>query len=280
MKKLRSIVIKILTVTVGNIMLVLFPKRAKELQIQGLSFFVDNNPTITDKLMRRALLKKAENAGAESLASIHKDFWINQGHEFCSKYEERLVNNDLPKSEFIFDLLQKKLANTQIKYDSLVEIGCGNGYILSYLSKKFPDIQRFIGVDLSLDQIKLNEIKYAGNKKLEFVAKDINDWIAINPQGNSIFVTFMGVLEYFTQNQLESLIQHLSTLNNIVFIAIEPIGLDHDFNSNPKSQIYGHEHSFSHNYPKQFQEASFTIWHLSFLSNNQFSRLCFLGAEN
>lgn len=52
-------------------------------------------------------------------------------------------------------------------------------------------------------------------------------------------------------------------MGKIIFIAIEPVGVNHDFNKNPNSEIYGSENSFSHNYVKMFQNSGFTLWHQS-----------------
>ena len=88
-------------------------------------------------------------------------------------------------------------------------------------------------------------------------------------------------LAYEELSRLSNFLSYLRGLEKIIFVAIEPIGIDHDFDVNPHTQLYGIERSFSHNYPKLFKEAGFNLWHESkakFINHNYcFS---FIGAEN
>ena len=149
------------------------------------------------------------------------------------------------------------------------------------MSSKFPEIDRFIGIDLSQEQISLNGDRYGVNKKLEFVAADALDWVKEHGQGNTIFVTSRGVLEYFLEPRLQELFNHVHGLGKTIFIAIEPNGADHNFEINPNSQLYGHEPSFSHNYPKLFKNAGFDVWHFSQKIWHKASDMqTFVGAKN
>ncbi len=65
------------------------------------------------------------------------------------------------------------------------------------------------------------------------------------------------------ESQLQELFSKINQLGKTIFIAIEPNGADHNFDTNPSSQLYGHEPSFSHNYPKLFKNAGFSLWHFS-----------------
>lgn len=144
-----------------------------------------------------------------------------------------------------------------------MEIGTGNGDVLNYLSSEFPNINRFIDIDLCQDQIALNNKKYKDNKRLDFIASDAFDWIQTNGHDKTVFVTSRGVLEYFKESQLQELLNTIYNLGPTMFIAIEPNGADHNFETNPNSELYGHEPSFSHNYPHLFKNAGFNIWHFS-----------------
>ena len=52
-------------------------------------------------------------------------------------------------------------------------------------------------------------------------------------------------------------------LGKVLFVTIEPTDIDHNFEQNPNSMIYGLEKSFSHNYGKIFQDSGFKIIHHS-----------------
>lgn len=135
--------------------------------------------------------------------------------------------------------------------------------MLNYLSLEFPQINRFMVSKLSLLQVEINNIKFNRNQRLEFVASDAFDWVKDHGRSNTIFVSSRGVLEYFLEQHLQEFLNEINLLGKCIFIAIEPNGADHDFETNPNTQLYGNEPSFSHNYPKMFKNAGFSLWHFS-----------------
>lgn len=265
--KLKSILYPFLTCTLGNALVILRPEKARQLSENRIALIHrnKNNLSISERLMRASLMQKLEKVqDYETIAAQNREFWINRNAtELFSELEDTFKTDFLPHCTFIFELLKKELSTSAVKFSTLVEIGTGNGDVLNYLSSEFPEINRFIGIDLSRDQIDLNNIKFNANKKLEFVAADAFDWVKEYGVGNTIFVTSRGVLEYFLEPRLQELFNEVNRLGTTIFIAIEPNGANHDFDSHPNSQLYGHEPSFSHNYPKLFENAGFDIWHFS-----------------
>lgn len=278
--KLKALALQILVVTYGNLLVFLKPKRAQQLSESGMTLVL-NKMSITDRLMRRAILRKLEiNKDYKKLAQLHQNYWANKGSDFFLNNEKTFTNEFLTNCTFIFDELEKELLNTSVHYDTLVEIGTGSGSVLNYLSLKFPKIDRFIGIDLSSIQIQINNEKFSKNKKLEFVASDGFDWVKAHGKGNTIFLTSRGVLEYFTEERLQALLLEINNLGSTIFIAIEPNGIDHNFEINPKSQPYGYERSFSHNYVELFKNAGFSIWHVSQKPHDELANMSFIGAKN
>ena len=282
---LKSFLYPFLTSTVGNALVVLRPRKARQLSENRIALIHrnKNNLTLSERLMRAALMNKLDKIqDFNIIAEQNRDFWIhNKATELFSELEDTFKTDFLPHCTFIFDLLKKELSNQPEKFDTLVEIGTGNGDVLNYLSSKFPEIDRFIGIDLSQEQISLNGDRYGVNKKLEFVAADALDWVKEHGQGNTIFVTSRGVLEYFLEPRLQELFNDIHSLGKTIFIAIEPNGADHNFEINPNSQLYGHEPSFSHNYPKLFKNAGFDVWHFSQKIWHKASDMqTFVGAKN
>ena len=265
--KLKSVLYPFLTVTLGNSLVFLLPEKARQLSENRIALIHrnKNNLSFSERLMRASLIKKFEKIqDHNTIADNNRDFWINhKATELFSELEDTFNTDFLPHCTFIFELLKKELAQEPEEFSTLVEIGTGNGDVLNYLSSEFPKIERFIGIDLSRDQIELNNDKFKNNKKLEFVASDALDWVKEHGQGNTIFVTSRGVLEYFIEPRLQELFNEINQLGKTFFVAIEPNGANHDFETNPNSQLYGHEPSFSHNYPKLFKNANFTVWHFS-----------------
>jgi hypothetical protein len=278
--KLRSFFVETFASRLGSILVLLQPQKARELSEQGMTLVL-NNLSFNERLMRRAILKKIEKTeDYDTLAELHQNYWINQGDDFFLETENSFENEFLPNCAFIFDELESVLLDSSIDFHTLVEIGTGNGRVLEYLSLKFPEINRFIGLDLSPIQIQMNTKKFNENKKLEFIAADAFQWIKNYHEGNTIFVTSRGVLEYFTEERLRIFLKNIHNLGKIIFVAIEPKGIDHNFETNPNSQTYGTERSFSHNYPQLFKNAGFSIWHNSYKPLNDLTVMGFIGTEN
>ena len=129
----------------------------------------------------------------------------------------------------VFEMLKKLLKASPEKYHTMIEIGTGNGEVLESLSRQFPEIEKFIGIDLSADQIEFNTKKYQQYPNIDFVAADGAEWIRENGTDNIIIITSGGVLEYFTQQQLKHLFNYLNhlkiSLENLLVIS-DDLNLD------------------------------------------------------
>ncbi len=283
--KLKSFLYPFIAATLCNAVVLIRPQKARELSKNRIDLIHmnKNNMSISERLMRAALVKKLEKIkDFNTIAEQNRDFWTNhRAAELFSELEDTFKTDFLPHCTFIFELLKKELSNHSEDFNTLVEIGTGNGDVLNYLSSEFPKINHFVGIDLSRDQTELNNKKFKDNKKLEFVASDAFDWVKEHGQGNTIFVTSRGVLEYFLEPRLQELFHEINQLGKTIFIAIEPNGANHNFEKNPNSQLYGYEPSFSHNYPGLFKNAGFTVWHFSQKIWHEASDMqTFVGAKN
>jgi 2-polyprenyl-3-methyl-5-hydroxy-6-metoxy-1,4-benzoquinol methylase len=273
---------KYIKIIVGLILIIILPKRTRELIGKGVT--VHAGARVKDRLIRYAILEKAKKKkDFETLSNFHQDYWINNGAQyFSSEYNDNILENFfIPKCSFLFDLLQDQLKKESGKFNTLIEIGTGDGTILEHLSTKFPQINKFVGIDLSNSQIEVNKKVFSKNNKLEFIASDGLDWIKKNGHDHMIIVTSRGVLEYFTRSKLQAFFDQLNKLGKIIFLAIEPTGVNHDFYKNPDSEIYGLENSFSHNYTQLFKNSGFVLWHKSeelFASPECYMN--FIGAKN
>lgn len=262
-----SNIIRELAKTLGNVLVFLRPKKARQLSENRIILVHKNkkNMSIPERLMRYALVQKLEKINDHNtIAELNRNFWVNKkATKLFLETENKFENEFLPNCAFMFDLLKKELSNQSEEFNTVVEIGTGNGDVLNYLSSEFPQINRFVGIDLNLDQVEINNKKFSMNKKLEFVASDAFDWVKEHGQENTIFVSSDGVLEYFLEQDLQEFLNEINQLGKTIFIAMEPNGADHNFETNPDTQLYGNEPSFSHNYPKLFKNANFNLWHFS-----------------
>ena len=262
-----SSVIKPIASLLGDLLVFLLPNKARQLSENRITLIHKNknNLNIVERLMRYSLVQKLEKIeDHDTIAEKNREFWVNNNAiELFSETQETFETDFLPHCSFIFEILKKELSNQSEQFHTVVEIGTGNGDVLNYLSQEFPQINRFIGIDLSQDQTELNTMKFQENKKLEFVALDAYDWVKENGQSNTIFVSSRGVLEYFLEQRLQDFLNEINQLGKTFFVAIEPNDVDHNFDTQPETQLYGNEPSFSHNYPHLFKNAGFTLWHFS-----------------
>ena len=267
---------------IGKILVAIQPNKASELLAKGMT--IDMNLSIKNRLIRYTLLEKAKkNNDFYTLSKFHQNYWENRGEEyFSSKFNDNVLDNFfIPKCSFLLDLLQQQLQQQPGKYNTLIEIGTGDGKVLEYLSKRFPHLDKFVGIDLSSSQIEANIKVFKENNKLEFVSSDGFDWIKKYGQDNMIILTSRGVLEYFAESRLKTFFEHLNKFGKYIFIAIEPTGINHNFLINPNSEIYGSENSFSHNYRSLFEKSGFNIWHQSRIKyTHPECYINFIGAKN
>ncbi|WP_405399590.1 methyltransferase domain-containing protein [Maribacter sp. Asnod2-G09] len=270
-----------IVILIGKILQLLMPKKAKEFAENGMTITDKKSIHLIDLFMRKALLKKAEQElDYAKLSKFHEAYWKKQGATYFSATDDSFENSFLPECTFLFDLLELKLSMEKHNFHTIVEIGCGNGKVLNYLSTKFPNVDRFVGIDLSQQQVSLNKDGYSGNEKLEFVASDGFEWANTHATENMIFVTSRGVLEYFTESKLQEFLYQLNALGKTTFIAIEPNGVHHNLETNKTSQPYGYERSFSHNYETLFNTAGFDLWHNTKKDKGLDYYLRYMAADN
>jgi SAM-dependent methyltransferase len=113
--------------------------------------------------------------------------------------------------QVLFDILD------EIKFDRLVDVGCGDGRVLRELSNKYRNAD-FIGIDYSDRAIEFANVL---NPELSFRAVDIR-----NAGFNTGFdvATAIEVLEHIPPNELDSLLASISDalVGDGVFIATVP----------------------------------------------------------
>ena len=81
------------------------------------------------------------------------EYWIQQGRTYKDKFN---YNKEFRLQE---KMLLAYLKSISPKFRSVLEVGCGFGRITKLIVSNHPDIQRYVAVDLSPDQI-LNAEQY------------------------------------------------------------------------------------------------------------------------
>lgn len=150
-----------------------------------------------------------------------------------------------------------ELLSSNPNYHTICEIGTGHGMFLDCLSKEFPNIKRFVGIDLNRQQILDNKETYK-NSKLEFVHAEITDWVNTQCEKGTFFV-MVNVLEYFSQQELQELLELIHNKISPVAIAIsEPLNID--LNSQVISKPREGGAAYSHNYPYYFKQYGYVVF--------------------
>ncbi|WP_192349710.1 class I SAM-dependent methyltransferase [Algoriphagus sp. Y33] len=194
----------------------------------------------------------------DELAELHKKIWTSNDNQGYYDFTSNRLRG-------MFEQLKEPLYTTissQTKknaYEEFIELGCGEGLIVNRISETFKEIKSFLGVDINTAQIEINKITYAANKNLRFQSGDLSKDLDSIKGPNKIYLTFGGVLEYLTEQELLFLLKELSVLKNTVFILYEPIEPGFNIKEEKHSKLYGSEFSFCHPYHYYLSKIGFDI---------------------
>lgn len=248
-------------IAAGSVLMALLPQRRQRMEkLATIPWHSDNPPDAIDRLIRVSLFWwRSRDASGKHLADMHQQFWRGQSSsDYYAGTETRFEKVFLPHFDHFLDLAATEMEKRNLT--NLVEIGCGDGQLLRHMQQRIP-AERIIGLDLSEDQIQEN-IKRDTELDLEYHSGDASQWIETESPSNTLYVTGLGVLEYFTQTQIVELFQSIATENSpACALFIEPIDANADLSAFDSSYSAGEEHSFTHNYPKRLQETGWSIEH-------------------
>jgi len=164
------------------------------------------------------------------------------------KEEEQLYGVYKHFIDKIKDLVEKKEIKT------VMEIGCGNGLLIAFLTKRYPEV-KFTALDINGMVIEKNKERFGDLENLTFIHETTESYFShFSPSDLTYLV---GTGECFYENELLSMLQDLKNkAPKMVFIAFyEPI-TDFDFNKDFVSKPRGNT-VFSHNYPYLLQKVGF-----------------------
>lgn len=200
------------------------------------------------KLVAAAQTRRAAESGDfESLRQKLANYWTSTpGDEFYGAYPERFDEWFLGEHFVIFEEL-KKLLEKRGDFNQLIEVGCGDGKVLEYLVNYLPMLDRFVGLDINPGIIAANQKSFAENEQMTFVASDLVQWLDQNAAPGLVLLSYGGVLEYLTGEELKMLFGTLRKKASPVIIAlVEPLTNDFDLANETESRPGGVEFSFSH----------------------------------
>jgi SAM-dependent methyltransferase len=220
-------------------------------------------------MMIAALARRHERAGTlGQLSALHRWMWAgDEAVKFHQQAQGRFVTWWLASHCAIVEPLRQAIAARAGQITTLCEIGCGSGLVLEDLSRRLPEIDRFIGLDLSPTQTQRNRARFS-DARLQFEAGDATSWIPGQAKTGWAFLTNAGVLEYLSETQLASLLAGIAErLRPAVFALLEPIPKDYDLCREIQSRPHSFEKSLGHNYPHWLKANGWTISHQSELQS-------------
>jgi SAM-dependent methyltransferase len=242
---------------IGELLLPLFRQRAAALKAGKLSL----HPTRLEDLLIAGLVRRHLRRGTlDELIAMHDWFWSNSPavrfHEFA---ETRFETFFLQHHVAIVPPLRAALSDERGSYHALCEIGCGSGRVLEHLATALNEIPRFIGLDLSPEQIARNRVRYAGHP-IEFEAADGAAWVATHAKPGWVFLTYGGVLEYFSRQKVFTLFSTISAaLAPALLVLVEPLSDEQPLGGAGDSTPFGTENTFSHDYVGLLHATQFAI---------------------
>jgi len=243
---------------VGRLLVVVMPGRVRNL----LGGAVLTSPTRLDRLLIAGLVAshKARNT-LEQLSPLIDAYWrADSATDFHQRVAARYEQIFLPlHAEALVEQIQALQPGLSSGRSTFCEIGCGSGKMLQFFSERLSGVEEFIGIDLSPAQVARNRSLYAG-KTLQFVAADGGEWVETRDNPGLILFVYGGVLEYFAPSKLQRLLGRLADkLQPSLLVLVEPIADDHDLSVNTTSYPFGHENTWSHNYPNLCRAVGLTV---------------------
>ena len=193
---------------------------------------------------RRILTRNRWNdaSGLQYFDDTHKTYSGEKYHTEFLRRRKPLLNQ-----------LTRFLQLHPIKFDTICEIGTGNGMFINHLSHKFTSITTFVGIDIVNMQIEKDKAYYP---HINFKCIEAITWLKKNIQSNVLFIA-CGTLEYFTPAELSEFLNLLKTKPNAAIAIFEPVNMDFDAEALhlPRTSM-----DYSHNYPKIFEMKGYDIF--------------------
>jgi hypothetical protein len=242
----------------GLIAMRCFPARAARLREEYFTHH-GRRTRLLDRLIGCGIAYQALRRGdLGNLAEYHRRFWAGSNTQaFHDSAEERFKAAFLTFYTPVIDALEQFL-DDRGEMTTFCEVGAGVGLLLDYLAKRFDRVERLIGIDLSEATIQQNRETFS-DPRMEFVAGDALEFIETHGQPNWVYLTHNGVLEYLQPETVDRYFALIAEWGPAAVVLIEPIGLNHDLDTQPESWPYGQEFSISHNYPYRLRQAGFDI---------------------
>lgn len=210
--------------------------------------------TLADRLIVAALVWQHRRRGTlGALSGLHQWLWRSQqAVSVHAQAEARFQSWWLGHHSAVIAPLREAMADFAAAgqpIDTLCEIGCGSGTVLSDIATRLPELTQVLGLDLSPGQIAANRSRPGQDPRLRFEVADATMWLAEHAAPRWAYLVNGGVLEYFSEAMLEALFAGIAARHPpALFAIVEPVPVDYDLDTETASRPYNAELSLGHNY--------------------------------
>ncbi len=211
------------------------------------------------RLVLQARLGRARWRGDEAAvqATLH-DFWQGDAPgNYYDRYADRFQRWFLGPHHEIVEALVAEVARRP--YVRLVEIGCGDGRVLAHLAGSLPELGELVGLDINAAIIARTSAAHADDPRLTFRAGNALDLFDDHRGDGTILLTYGGVMEYFSGDELAGLFRRLAGHAGVAVALVEPVDPSHDLSNDTASHVFGAENSFSHNHCHLLEREGYTV---------------------
>lgn len=229
-----------------------------------------------------ARLRRAQSRGdAAAIETALAAFWLgDSGDKFHDRYAEERLNLFREHHAVVVDALAGVLEASGGRFSRLVEIGCGDGKVLAYCAERLPSISEAIGLDINAAVIARVSAEQPAGGRLSFARAEARDWLVANPLPGTVVFSNGGVLEYFSQDNLDKLLQALARSAPAAIALVEPVAPEHDLQRQAESFAFGHEYSFSHNHAHRLSAAGFEVVFAQEVQTSQARWMLMIGVRH
>jgi len=140
---------------------------------------------------------------------------------------------------------------------NIIEIGCGDGAQLIKHINLWGSDKKYIGIDLSREQIIENRLQYEDRKELKFFYGDAGKVLKTNPVQDALYI-FFGTLVCFTGEEMKNLFRVIWNQPGSQIICLS----EWNKNFNPELELESRAMSptlYNHAYSYVLQQCGFEI---------------------
>lgn len=132
-----------------------------------------------------------------------REYWLSRGKVYKDQFKHD--SEKQLQEEFLLDYLK-----TIGPFQTILEVGCGFGRISDIVLSNFPDIQEYLAVDMSPDQLE-NAKRYVKSEKIEFMESDIQ---SLQPEKKYDLVIAVSVLLHVLPDEIDQVVAKLVSFSN------------------------------------------------------------------